>query len=104
MLEGMAYLEVRDVSKIYEAEGARVPALRNVSLDAEPGEWIALTGRSGCGKSTLLNLCGAMDFPSAGTVSIGGQTTTALPDRSLTNLRRTSVGFIFQSFQLLHTL
>jgi ABC-type lipoprotein export system ATPase subunit len=71
---------------------------------AERGEWIAITGRSGCGKSTLLNLCGAMDFPSSGTISIGGLVTTGLDDRALTRLRREKIGFIFQSFQLLQTL
>jgi ABC-type lipoprotein export system ATPase subunit len=100
----MAYLEVRGVTKVYEANGASVPALRKVSLLADRGEWIALTGRSGCGKSTLLNLCGAMDFPTEGIVSIGGQVTTKLNDNAVTKLRRTNVGFVFQSFQLLHTL
>ena len=100
----MAYLEVRNATKIYKSNGTNVRALDNVSLTAERGEWIALTGRSGCGKSTLLNLCGAMDFPSSGTVSLGGQVTSELDDDTLTRLRRKSVGFVFQSFQLLPTL
>jgi ABC-type lipoprotein export system ATPase subunit len=100
----MAFLAVDHVTKIYPSNGASVTALNGVSFFAEPGEWIALTGRSGCGKSTLLNLCGAMDFPTAGTVSIGGTTTSQLDDRTLTRLRRERIGFIFQSFQLLETL
>jgi putative ABC transport system ATP-binding protein len=100
----MAFLEVQRVSKLYETDGEPVAALRDVSLTAEPGEWIALIGRSGCGKSTLLNLCGAMDFPTSGTVSLYGQITTKLNDTGLTRLRRERIGFIFQSFQLLHTL
>jgi ABC-type lipoprotein export system ATPase subunit len=100
----MAYLEAQNVTKLYRANGATVAALQDVSLAAEPGEWIALVGRSGCGKSTLLNLCGAMDFPTSGTISIGGQTTDKLDDDSLTRLRRQHIGFIFQSFQLLQTL
>jgi ABC-type lipoprotein export system ATPase subunit len=100
----MAFLEVRNVSKLYETDGEPVTALRNLSLTAEPGERIALVGRSGCGKSTLLNVCGAMDFPTSGTVSVGGQITTNLSDTGLTRLRRERIGFIFQSFQLLHTL
>jgi putative ABC transport system ATP-binding protein len=100
----MAYLEVHQVRKIYQADGANVNALQGVSLTAEPGDWIALTGRSGCGKSTLLNLCGAMDFPTVGIVSIGGAVTSNLDDNALTELRRRNIGFIFQSFQLLHTL
>lgn len=100
----MPFPEVDRVTKVYESTGVGVPALNNVSLSAEPGEWIALTGRSGCGKSTLLNLCGAMDFPSTGAISIGGAVTSGLDDGALTRLRREKIGFIFQSFQLLQGL
>ena len=100
----MALLAVDDVTKVYQSNGASVTALDGVSFSAQPGEWIAFTGRSGCGKSTLLNLCGAMDFPTAGTVSIGGTVTSSLDDRSLTRLRRERIGFVFQSFPLLETL
>jgi len=100
----MALLAVRNVSKLYQTEGGSVPALEDVSLDVEAGEFIALVGRSGCGKSTLLNLCGGMDFPSSGEVVLDGETTGALNDAGLTRLRREKVGFVFQSFQLLHTL
>ena len=100
----MALLEVRDVTKLYQTDGAPVLALQNVALAADPGDFIALVGKSGCGKSTLLNLCGAVDFPTSGEVAIGGQVTSQLPDAALTRLRRENVGFIFQSFQLLHTL
>lgn len=100
----MALLELRGVSKQYGEEGAPVTALDGVSLDVEAGEFVALVGRSGCGKSTLLNLCGAMDFPSSGEVLIDGRNTKLLNDAQLTRLRREKIGFIFQSFQLLHTL
>ncbi len=100
----MALLEVRGVTKLYQAEDNPVPALRDVSLAVEPGEFVALVGRSGCGKSTLLNMCGAMDFPTSGDVVIDGQVTAQLNDAELTRLRREKVGFIFQSFQLIHTL
>ena len=100
----MALLEVRGLTKLYQTEENAVPALRDVSLSVEAGEFVAIVGRSGCGKSTLLNLCGAMDFPSSGEVSIDGQVTTELDDAGLTKLRREKVGFIFQSFQLIHTL
>ena len=68
------------------------------------GEFVALVGSSGCGKSTLLNLAGAMDFPTSGQVLLDGVPTSSLKDAELTQLRREKVGFIFQSFQLLHTL
>src|SRR6476646_5509838 len=100
----MALLEVRNASKVYGGQSAPVTALENVSLMVEAGEFVALVGRSGCGKSTLLNLCGAMDFPSSGELSIDGQVTSQLSDAALTRLRREKIGFIFQSFQLLHTL
>jgi ABC-type lipoprotein export system ATPase subunit len=100
----MAFLEVDRVEKIYDSNGSKVAALRGVSLKAERGELIAVTGRSGCGKSTLLHLCGAMDFPSNGDIRIGGVSTTGLNDDSLTRLRRRQIGFIFQGFQLLQTL
>jgi ABC-type lipoprotein export system ATPase subunit len=92
------------VSKDYIAEGIAVPALHEVSLEFEAGEFVALAGRSGCGKSTLLNLAGAMDFPTSGRVTLDGVVTSQLSDAGLTRLRREKVGFVFQSFQLLPTL
>ena len=100
----MALLEVRNASKIYGTPGAPVVALDDVSLTAGAGDFLALMGKSGCGKSTLLNLCGVMDFPTSGQVALDGQITAELDDGGLTRLRREKVGFIFQSFQLLHTL
>ncbi len=100
----MSILSLENVVKEYLTDGQRVPALSGVSLEVGEGEFVALVGRSGCGKSTLLNLAGAMDFPSGGQVRIDGNLTSALADTELTELRRTRVGFVFQSFQLLHTL
>jgi putative ABC transport system ATP-binding protein len=100
----MPILSLQDVSKDYLTDGEPVHALNGLSLDVERGEFVALVGRSGCGKSTLLNLAGAMDFPTSGRVLLDGVSTSSLKDSGLTRLRRESVGFIFQSFQLLHTL
>jgi ABC-type lipoprotein export system ATPase subunit len=100
----MPILSLQDVSKDYLTDGQPVHALSGLSLDVERGEFVALVGRSGCGKSTLLNLAGAMDFPTSGRVFLDGVSTSALKDAGLTRLRRERVGFIFQSFQLLHTL
>ncbi len=100
----MPLLELQSVSKIYQADGGAVTALQDISLAVNPGDFIALVGRSGCGKSTLLNLCGTMDFPTSGKVLLDGQDTSALDDAALTRLRREKIGFIFQSFQLMHTL
>lgn len=100
----MAILELKNVVKDYVSDGQPVRALDGVSLCVERGQFVALAGRSGCGKSTLLNVAGAMDFPTSGEARIDGQVTSALNDGKLTKLRRARVGFVFQSFQLLHTL
>jgi ABC-type lipoprotein export system ATPase subunit len=100
----MAIVSLQNVSKDYLTDGQPVHAVDHVSLEVNRGEFVALVGRSGCGKSTLLNLAGAMDFPSSGRVLLDGVDTSALKDAGLTALRREKVGFIFQSFQLLHTL
>jgi putative ABC transport system ATP-binding protein len=100
----MVIVSLQNVSKDYLTDGQPVHALDRVSLEVNRGEFVALVGRSGCGKSTLLNLAGAMDFPTSGHVLVDGVDTSSLNDAGLTLLRREKVGFIFQSFQLLHTL
>jgi ABC-type lipoprotein export system ATPase subunit len=100
----MSILVLRNVTKDYFTDEQPVRALNNVSLEISRGEFVALVGRSGCGKSTLLSLAGAMDFPTSGTVEVDGVATTSLRDDALANIRREKIGFIFQSFQLIHTL
>src|SRR5271155_3530248 len=100
----MAIVSLQNVSKDYLTDGQRVHALEGISLEVGRGEFVALVGRSGCGKSTLLNLAGAMDFPTSGRVLLEGIDTSTLKDGGLTQLRREKIGFVFQSFQLLHTL
>jgi ABC-type lipoprotein export system ATPase subunit len=100
----MAIVALQKVSKDYLTDGQPVRALDDISLEINRAEFVALVGRSGCGKSTLLNLAGAMDFPTSGRVLLDGVETSTLNDAGLTQLRREKVGFIFQSFQLLHTL
>jgi putative ABC transport system ATP-binding protein len=100
----MGILRLEHATKDYITDGIPVPALCDVSLEVNAGDFIALVGRSGCGKSTLLNLAGAMDFPTSGKVILDGVVTSSLNDAALTRLRREKVGFIFQSFQLLPTL
>jgi len=100
----MALLELGNVWKTYRTDGVTVEALRGVSLEVGRGEFVALVGPSGCGKTTLLNLAGAMDQPTAGEVRIDGVSTRRLDDAQLARLRRSKIGFVFQSFQLLATL
>lgn len=97
----MAPVSIRNVTKVYPGG---VEALRGVSLECQKGRVTALLGRSGCGKTTLLNLCGAMDFPTTGEVTLAGKMTSALDDAGLTHLRRREIGFVFQFFQLLPAL
>jgi len=97
-------LAFQNVVKEYTNEGQHVRALDGVTLDVPAGQFLAIVGRSGCGKSTLLHLAGALDFPTRGQVLLDGTPTERLSESGLTNLRRHKVGFIFQSFQLLHTL
>ena len=92
------------VVKDYTNAGERTRALDDVSLEISPGQFVAVMGRSGCGKSTLLHLAGALDFPTTGHVRLDGIATDQLTEAGLTRLRREKVGFVFQSFQLLHTL
>jgi len=100
----MPIVSLQNVTKDYFTEEQSVRALNNLSLEVSRGEFVALVGRSGCGKSTLLSLAGAMDFPSSGVVLVDGVATESLRDEALARIRREKIGFIFQSFQLIHTL
>src|SRR5919108_6139462 len=96
----MALVEATRVWREYRLGGETVEALRGVDLTIEPGEFIALLGRSGSGKSTLLNLLGGLDTPSRGSIRVAGAELAEMSRRDLSLYRRTSVGFIFQSFNL----
>src|SRR5574337_2142122 len=100
----MAIVSVEGVSKIYTLGKTEVPALRDVSLAIEPGEFLAIAGPSGSGKTTLLNLVGCVDTPTRGRVQVDGQDTSALSERALTELRLRRIGFIFQTFNLVPVL
>jgi putative ABC transport system ATP-binding protein len=97
-------LVARDLSKDYPMYEETVHALRGVSLEIQPGEYVVIAGPSGSGKSTLLQLLGGIDTPSSGTVEILGTVLQSLSDRDLTRLRLTRLGFIFQRFHLLPVL
>jgi putative ABC transport system ATP-binding protein len=100
----MSIVSVRNVSKDYMLGKTVVPAVRDVSLEVEEGEFLSIAGPSGSGKTTLLNLIGCVDTPTAGTVIVSGQDTSTLAERALTDLRLRKIGFIFQSFNLVAVL
>jgi len=95
---------VDHVEKVYRTGQRTVAALRGVSLEVFPGEFVALMGPSGCGKSTLLHLIGGMDRPTHGRVIVGGTGLEILSETALAQFRRRRVGFVFQFFNLLPTL
>lgn len=99
-------ISLRHVSHDYgpSDESSSVHVLDDVSLEIESGAFVVLMGASGSGKSTLLNLVGAVDRPTRGQVFLGDAETSSLDERKLTMLRRTSMGFIFQFFNLIPTL
>lgn len=97
-------IKCSDLSKVYEGGKAGWPALRCVSFEIKPGEFVAVTGPSGCGKSTLLNIIGLLDEPSGGKYSLNGRDVFTLSDLERSDTRRDEIGFIFQSFHLLNRL
>jgi putative ABC transport system ATP-binding protein len=93
-----------DVTKLYAKGRQTVPAVRDITLAIDDGQWLAVQGRTGHGKSTLLNLLGGLDRPTSGTIELDGQDLANLREDRVTRLRARSIGFIFQTFNLVPTL
>jgi putative ABC transport system ATP-binding protein len=93
-----------DVKKEYVLKGETVRALRGVSLEVPEGDYVAIMGASGSGKSTMLNLLGCLDRPTAGTIWLGDDDVTTLNDYSLSCIRASRIGFVFQSYNLIQQL
>ena len=100
----MTIVELQDVRKVYPLGKVEVEAVKGVSFCIEKGDFISIAGPSGSGKTTILNMLGCVDRPSSGTVIIDGRPTKDLTDRQLTTLRHETLGFIFQSFNLIPVL
>ncbi len=100
----MAVIELEDVSKLYGFGDATTLALDEVNLSIEKGEFVAVMGPSGCGKSTLMNMIGLLDRPSHGTYMLDGKRVSRLRPNQSAKIRRDTIGFIFQSYNLLPRL
>jgi putative ABC transport system ATP-binding protein len=100
----MELIKTKDLSKVYISGETETKALRGVSLVIENGEFSAITGPSGSGKTTLFNLIGALDSPTAGTISFDGKDLSHLNKRERTLFRREKIGFVFQTFNLIPVL
>ena len=89
------------VSRVYDMGRMQVPALSDVSLDVHPSEFVAIVGPSGSGKTTMMNILGCLDRPTSGGYSLDGTAVAELDDNSLARVRSRSIGFVFQSYNLL---
>lgn len=100
----MTILETTNLKKVYGTGETVVHALRGVNFKVERGEFVAIVGTSGSGKSTLLHMLGGLDRPTAGEVTVDGQSIFSLKDEALTIFRRRKIGFIFQNYNLVPVL
>jgi putative ABC transport system ATP-binding protein len=92
------------VSKEYQRGAETVHALRNVSLEVNAGEYVAIAGHSGSGKTTMLNLIGCLDHPTSGRIAVNGREIQSAGEKELNRLRQSAIGFVFQQFFLIPTL
>ena len=97
-------IKLTGINKIYRTEEIETQALENVNLEVKKGEFLSIMGPSGCGKSTLLNIMGLLDSPTSGSIEINGIRTENMGDKELAAFRNKTLGFVFQSFHLIHSL
>jgi putative ABC transport system ATP-binding protein len=97
-------ITLRNIRKLYRADNLETAALAGVSLQIDPGEFVAVMGPSGCGKSTLLNIVGMIDTPSQGEYLFCGEDVAPYPEGRLVEIRKRHLGFVFQSFNLIDDL
>jgi len=100
----MNLLQTIDLTKIYRTDTVETSALGGVSIAIREGEFVAIMGPSGCGKSTLLNLLGLLDSPSGGQLIVNGEDVTNYNERRRADVRKNTIGFVFQSFNLIDEL
>ena len=101
---GGSFVALQNIKKVFRTEEIETWALREVSLEVKEGEFVAIMGPSGCGKSTLLNIMGLLDTPTEGTYTFDGKDVSQLSERERTKIRKGTIGFVFQSFNLIDDL
>ena len=94
-------LELYNIFKNYNQDNMDVPVLKDISLQVEEGEYVAIMGPSGSGKTTLMNIIGCLDLPTSGQYILDNQSVSGLKEKELTKIRRNTLGFVFQQFQLM---
>ena len=94
-------LDLQHIFKDYNQDKLVVPVLKDVNLQVEEGEYVAIMGPSGSGKTTLMNIIGCLDRPTSGAFELAGTNILTLKDKELSNVRLNSIGFVFQSFHLM---
>ena len=99
-----AFIEFKDVKKIYQMGEVKIEALAGVNFEINQGEFVVIAGASGAGKSTILNILGGMDTSSSGSVIVDGQNVSSFNDRQLCDYRRYDIGFVFQFYNLVQNL
>jgi len=97
-------IKTKNLKKVYMTEEVETTALNNVNFEVQEGEFVAIMGPSGCGKSTLLNVLGLLDNPSGGEYHFLGEDVSEYKERQRANLRKSNIGFVFQSFNLIDEL
>lgn len=100
----MAFISLKDVTRVYNSGDAEIRALNGVNLDVEKGELCVIVGPSGAGKTTVLNLLGGMDSTTSGSIIVDGQDVSAFRGKRLTQYRRYDIGFVFQFYNLVGNL
>jgi putative ABC transport system ATP-binding protein len=104
MISAHPILKLAQIDRVYGTAASPLPVLRRIDLEVREGEFIAIVGPSGAGKTTLLNILGCLDRPSAGSYHLLGEDVAGLNDHRLSQVRKTRIGFIFQSFRLISHL